>query len=175
MKAIETKYKGYRFRSRLEARWAVYFDAIKIKWEYEKEGYKLDSGDRYLPDFWLSQVNMWGEVKPGRFSEAEINKVKELVKGASFPFILLEGTPDERSYAVVYLNDKKEVVVGEPNGNDCVISMYHNYPINEQRFYSCSGGGLSEYDFGEGGNFSDVRFAVKKARSARFEFGENGT
>lgn len=28
IKAIETKYKGYRFRSRLEARYAVAFDNI---------------------------------------------------------------------------------------------------------------------------------------------------
>ncbi|MCB6994492.1 hypothetical protein LI177_13475 [bacterium 210820-DFI.6.37] len=27
LKAIQTEYKGYRFRSRLEARWAVFFDA----------------------------------------------------------------------------------------------------------------------------------------------------
>ena len=32
-KAIETKYKGFRFRSRLEARWAVFFDALGIEWE----------------------------------------------------------------------------------------------------------------------------------------------
>ena len=30
IKAIETYYKGYRFRSRLEARWAVFFDAAGI-------------------------------------------------------------------------------------------------------------------------------------------------
>lgn len=41
IKAIETSYKGYRFRSRLEARWAVFFDALGIEWEYEKEGYEL--------------------------------------------------------------------------------------------------------------------------------------
>lgn len=28
VKAIDTVYKGYRFRSRLEARWAVFFDAL---------------------------------------------------------------------------------------------------------------------------------------------------
>lgn len=28
LKVIQTSYKGYRFRSRLEARWAVYFDTI---------------------------------------------------------------------------------------------------------------------------------------------------
>ena len=30
IKPIETHYKGYRFRSRLEARWAVFFDAAKL-------------------------------------------------------------------------------------------------------------------------------------------------
>lgn len=46
IKAIETSYKGYRFRSRLEARWAVFFDALGIEWEYEKEGYDL--ADAYI-------------------------------------------------------------------------------------------------------------------------------
>ena len=30
IKPIETKYNGYRFRSRLEARWAVFFDMILL-------------------------------------------------------------------------------------------------------------------------------------------------
>ena len=34
IKAIETYYKGYRFRSRLEARWAVFFDAACVEYEY---------------------------------------------------------------------------------------------------------------------------------------------
>jgi len=50
IKAIETRYAGCRFRSRLEARWAVFFDAAGIKWEYETEGYEID-GIGYLPDF----------------------------------------------------------------------------------------------------------------------------
>ena len=32
IKAIETSYKGYLFRSRLEARWAVFFDALGLVW-----------------------------------------------------------------------------------------------------------------------------------------------
>ena len=39
MKPIETVYKGFKFRSRLEARWAVFFDACGVRWEYEPEGY----------------------------------------------------------------------------------------------------------------------------------------
>ena len=41
IKAIETQYKGYRFRSRLEARWAVFFDALQVRWDYELEGFDL--------------------------------------------------------------------------------------------------------------------------------------
>ena len=33
--AIETEYKGYRFRSRLEAKWAAFFDTLGWEWEYE--------------------------------------------------------------------------------------------------------------------------------------------
>ena len=64
IKAIETTYKGYRFRSRTEARWAVFFDALGIRWEYEKEGFDLGEAGWYLPDFWLPDINTWVEVKP---------------------------------------------------------------------------------------------------------------
>jgi nucleoside 2-deoxyribosyltransferase len=63
IKPIETKYKGYRFRSRLEARWAVFFDAAGIDWEYEREGFDLD-GEYYLPDFYLPKEQCLVEIKP---------------------------------------------------------------------------------------------------------------
>lgn len=55
IKAIETEYRGYRFRSRLEARWAVFFDECGFRWEYEPQGYEVD-GEMYLPDFLLHDV-----------------------------------------------------------------------------------------------------------------------
>ena len=77
IKAIETTYKGYRFRSRLEARWAVFFDTMGIPWKYENEGYQkeidTDLGTkiiRYLPDFFLP--SRWG--KGGMFVEVKGNK-----------------------------------------------------------------------------------------------------
>lgn len=60
---IPTDYKGHVFRSRLEARWAVFFDALDIEWHYENEGYDLD-GTRYLPDFWLPHLGIFIEIKP---------------------------------------------------------------------------------------------------------------
>lgn len=41
IKPNETQYKGYCFRSRLEARWAVFFDKLGIDFVYESEGYDL--------------------------------------------------------------------------------------------------------------------------------------
>ncbi len=58
MRVIETQYKGCRFRSRLEARWAVFFEACGVKWEYEPEGYELGDGTCYLPDFLLYDVHI---------------------------------------------------------------------------------------------------------------------
>ncbi len=49
-KIIETFYNGYHFRSRNEARWAVFFDNIRLQYRYEFEGFDLN-GLRYLPDF----------------------------------------------------------------------------------------------------------------------------
>lgn len=60
--AIQTEYGGYLFRSRLEARWAVFFDTLDIQWKYETQGYEVD-GHRYLPDFYLPATGTWVEVK----------------------------------------------------------------------------------------------------------------
>ena len=142
IKPIETRYSGHLFRSRLEARWAIYFDAIGINWQYEKEGWDLGDGLYYLPDFWLPQVEMWAEVKPGSFSPQELEKVKRLVKGSGFSLILLEGQPACRSYEVAslfWINDEDQLMIGD--GNDCVISNYHSYPQNENRFYGGTGWG----------------------------------
>jgi len=83
IKAIETEYNGYKFRSRLEARWAVAFDAMGIKYEYEPEGFDLGDGVYYLPDFLLHGIkgrhkkgdapcDIWVEVK-GASSYHEIS------------------------------------------------------------------------------------------------------
>lgn len=60
---IETTYKGCRFRSRLEARWAVFFDTVGIKWQYEPQGFQTEAGVRWLPDFFLPTTATWVEVK----------------------------------------------------------------------------------------------------------------
>ena len=53
---IETEYQGCRFRTRLEARWAVFFDLCGVRWEYEPEGFELPDGKPFLPEFLLHGV-----------------------------------------------------------------------------------------------------------------------
>ena len=125
IKPIETVYNGYRFRSRLEARWAVFFDALGVKYEYEPEGFEMD-GIRYLPDFYLPKANRWIEIKGKRLTEIELNKCdafceskdKEGVKFSIFigqPFDNIEGIcPSDKNPGVCEktLDMKKSVVVG---------------------------------------------------------------
>lgn len=70
IKAIETRYAGCRFRSRLEARWAIFFDRLDVEWEYEPEGFETSAG-WYLPDFHLPRLGGWVEVKGGSFTQRD--------------------------------------------------------------------------------------------------------
>ena len=85
MKSIQTEYKGYLFRSRLEARWAVFFDASGVRWEYEPEGYDLGDGIYYLPDFLLHGVDgrdggdLYVEVK-GNMTPADAEKILRFIE-----------------------------------------------------------------------------------------------
>lgn len=108
IKAIETRYKGYRFRSRTEARWAVFFDEMDIKWEYEVEGYQLRRTPTskpfyYLPDFLLIDWDTWAEVKGAQeaFSGEDLLKMKLLAGESRKPVVCLAGRPDYRAYEVI--------------------------------------------------------------------------
>jgi len=94
LKAIDTVLWGYRFRSRLEARYAVFFDHLGIQWQYETEGFLLPSGP-YLPDFFLPQFGLWFEVKGRDADPEERERCRELSYG-EYPVLLAEGGVGER-------------------------------------------------------------------------------
>ena len=156
IKAIETQYKGYLFRSRLEARWAVFFDALGLVWEYEPDGFDLGVFGWYLPDFWLPGLDCYAEVKPKKFTEKEWNKCNAL----SHPCLLLDGIPDHRAWAVTDSGDYIWYSSGLPYRRVCLdMSAYK---------------GRIWYLFGELiTNYDAPVFAIYAARSARFEYGEN--
>jgi hypothetical protein len=117
IKPIETVYKVNRFRSRLEAKWAVFFDELKIKWEYEPEGYVLGDGTWYLPDFFLPELECFAEVKAGQFTKIEFAKCEMLSNSC----LLLDGRPETfRGYYLtkldVYQDEYKAYIRGDNYG-----------------------------------------------------------
>lgn len=76
-KAIETKFDSYHFRSRLEARWAVFFKTLGLEYHYEPEGYVLE-GIPYLPDFYLPQLDSFIEIKGAVPTSEELQKARLL-------------------------------------------------------------------------------------------------
>lgn len=97
IKAIETNYKGYKFRSRLEARWAVFFDTAGIAWEYEPEGYVMSDGTKYLPDFYLPSEEMYVEVKGVVPDDYVWDKLEKFSVEKDTPILLVCGILDQGS------------------------------------------------------------------------------
>ena len=91
MKFVETAYGGYRFRSRLEARWAVFLDALDVGFRYEPEGFALGSIGWYLPDFWLPRLALWLEIKPTFPRSDEIERARALASATVRPVAICHG------------------------------------------------------------------------------------
>lgn len=152
IKPIETIYNGYRFRSRLEAKWAVFFDALHIKYEYEPEGYKLSNGTFYLPDFFLPEFNIFAEVKPDIGVE-NLEKTSFGVDWESYPGyktleqlcddtrtggILLRGAPLDGAWYQVALCDSTDSSAGNYFTEPCATFAMNLYDevvilINDMR------------------------------------------
>jgi len=164
VRAIETFYSGYRFRSRLEARWAVLFDALGVAWLYEPEGFVLDSGVMYLPDFFIPEWGCFAEVKPMWFSTEEYSKCARLEK----PCILLDVPAPiiARGYHVTGYEDFTGNYWKEnPMSADGRVLLQMS--ARKHRLW---------FMFGEHvGNYPADETPEIAAKSARFEFGESGT
>jgi hypothetical protein len=79
VKAIPTVYGGLQFRSRLEARWAAFFDLIGWSWSYEP----IDL-DGYIPDFIVTP-----NVEPVRYGQT-VRPVQPLLVEVK-PVLTLDG------------------------------------------------------------------------------------
>ena len=121
IKAIETNYKGYKFRSRLEARWAVFFDTAQIAWEYEPEGYILSDGRKYLPDFYLPDESMFVEVKGVTPDDNEFERLKCFSVEKDTPILLVCGILDSGACEIFIPS------VGQ--WKSCFIAIHPNYGL----------------------------------------------
>lgn len=96
----DAHYAGHRFRSRLQARWAVFFDALDIRWEYERDAYVLPSGC-HQPDFLLHLASgpVWFEA---RAAKAPIDqRWEELGDVTGMPVYVARGMPRLSELGVV--------------------------------------------------------------------------
>lgn len=99
-----TRYGGVTYRSRTEARWAIFFDALGVRADYEFEGFDLGRGG-YLPDFWLPAQSVFLEVKPAAPSEEERAKCAEVARVTQYDMLLAEGPP-RPTYQIHWFNGK---------------------------------------------------------------------
>lgn len=97
MKPISTFYAGHFFRSRTEARYAVLFDSLGLEWEYELEGFELDDGSNYLPDFYLQRNSepFYVEIKPTIPTNEELDKAYWLSHGTKKSVLVFYGQPNK--------------------------------------------------------------------------------
>lgn len=165
IKAIETQYKGYRFRSRLEARWAVFFDHIGWEWEYEPEGFDLGYGVMYLPDFRIG--GDYVEVKAFFPTLDEKRKAYLLSLKSEKAVVFAVGMPDPKNLGLpgYYVSDGEQF-----------DEAFHEDVLHFGA-YCCQKWGRPGVYMGDladwFGDDIDTR-ACNAARSARFEFGESG-
>lgn len=82
IKSIPTTYAGVNFRSRLEARWAAFFDLCGWRWDYEP--FDLDG---WAPDFMLKgKVKALVEVKPIDFAGDDKRLYRQAITRAGKAF-----------------------------------------------------------------------------------------
>lgn len=179
IKAIETRYNGYKFRSRLEARWAVFFDALDLKYKYEPEGYELRDGSYYLPDFWIPLENheyegagYFVEIKPTKMSKEEEKKCEMLAIDSGHMVCALLGAPWPKEFNIL----KWMRNTGELNPMTVYqIINDHKYDTNlHEKGFIVYPVFAALIDADKPTAPEEFMYAYEKARSARFEHGERG-
>lgn len=190
IKAIETIWAGRKFRSRIEARWAVFFQEIGAKWHYEFEGFEFGP-HRYLPDFWIENVNLRTtkkgpgllvEIKPVYPEENYIKKLELFSESIETPLALLvgdvsyggSGHPNDGHFQFL---GQKEVLLDGPFS----FCWYDNF----MAFWKCPDCGSLKFEFTEsnydkcdscefsgygGFEHDDILDGVFIANTKRFEF-----
>lgn len=175
IKAIETFYKGYRFRSRLEARWAVFYDKLRINWRYEDEGYNLN-GIHYLPDFYLEEYQYFIEIK-GEYPKPDEIRKCELISNLKTTFLFYGEIPDPND---LIRNDPDSALLfmsgaWVDSGYEwCICKICGKIDIQYNGFAARNCTCLDSNKY-KGYNTDDPKLvaAIVAARSARFEHGEN--
>lgn len=174
IRAIETYYNGYRFRSRLEARWAVFFSATGLEYEYEIEGFEME-GIKYLPDFYIPRIDRWFEIKGQQLTIKEIQKCEQFCyrkDNENIKFSVLIGAPALEEYK----NESTSILGISEFTWEWPSQIYPKDTrilakgLVKEEYYSRFIPAIWKTpDISDG----QLIQAVKESRKARFEFGES--
>lgn len=93
-----TAYNGIVYRSRLEAFWARFFDLFKIEFKYEPKFFTFDNSVKYLPDFYIKNLETWIEIKGSEPTAFEIEKVIKLNISTKELVYIFSGFPDAKNF-----------------------------------------------------------------------------
>jgi len=177
LKPIETRYNGYRFRSRTEARWAVLFDALEIKFEYEKEGYSLTPDLHYLPDFYYhiphdegQNYGQWLEIKGAKSERKDLTKLILLSIMTKTYSNLVVGPPwNFKRFISMECGENK----WWDDSDECISHLMLIYPSlikDEVPIFQL----FWQFFVDDMDRIALIIPAIEKSKSARFEFGEQG-
>lgn len=128
---IPTTYNGVQFRSRLEARWAVFFDLMGWEWEYEP----IDLNG-WIPDFVIKgNIDLLVEVKYfSVYSEypsidekwlAQLTKIEQA--NPDKPVLLLSGNPYQEGNGYPYVGFLFEML----ETNESLVEYHKMYSEEE--------------------------------------------
>jgi hypothetical protein len=169
VKSIDTFYNGNYHRSRLEARWAVFFNELGVKYQYEPEGFQNEKGEKYLPDFFLPDTflrdedkGVYLEIKPDSFDRDDIDASTWFNKN----LVLFKGGPLNNTW----------------NGDGADGFQLAPWWDNCMQFWICNNCKVTKIEFAEGnydrcpvcGGSCDVELlnrAAAKSAYKRFEHG----
>lgn len=178
--AIQTAYRGHLFRSRLEARWAVFFENMGVDWVYEHQGFETAHG-RYLPDFWLPRLNLYAEVK-GQYTEWDVlhmPRLQSLGDATGARVCVLHRIPDPSDTSL----DSRAFDLAAPvPDSPCawcvcphcgVVGFEYEARVNRASGHAdtCPVPGMAKVRTWKHPRISGAFLA---ARSARFEWGQSG-
>jgi hypothetical protein len=106
MRSYPAIYNHYRFDSRLEARYAFWFDLVGVAWRREADVIALSDNLTYIPDFYLTGWRCWVEVKGDVVNDSAglkiIEKCEQLARQSTLPVILCFDDPLEAKCAIFH-------------------------------------------------------------------------
>jgi predicted nuclease of restriction endonuclease-like RecB superfamily len=89
-------YKNIYMRSGWEIKYAQYLDKKNIRWEYERDTFKLKD-TTYTPDFYLNEQNIYVEIKGLMHADAYF-KIKEFIlNNPDIKYMLMTRTDLEKA------------------------------------------------------------------------------